>query len=222
MVYTLYDDLMNKKYFITEASRNGFPKGNYYNNWVMNNILRLYLLYDENQDLLKGGVYSLSFDNLCFYIGRTNRSLILRGIDHLFDTIPNPKSDIKSCNNDKVMFIRTLLILDRMMYIKRLSSNPDEEEKIIKSKQSEKGFALVNKQFCDNSHSYEELMFIYFSMLGYRYGNKNKGESYTVDDIHSYFVNKYSTLKRIPLNIYDDLEISFLDGYKIFKDNEEE
>lgn len=152
MVYTLYDYLITYQYKIIEAVKNGFPKDNVYNRWIYFDILPKLLYFEGNHDydcFLKGGVYSLDR----FYIGRTNKDVILRIIEHLMDVVPTPKQKEKDKNIDKVICTKYSLIISEPIVYDVLSDCPEDEELYIKES---KNMTLVNVQYNNNIKSYSD------------------------------------------------------------------
>lgn len=146
MKFTLYDYLIIYQYKIIEAIKSGFPKQTDYNQWVYDSILKPLIDGDGGKySIFEPGVYMLGD----YYIGKTSKPIILRVINHLFDTIPTIKTDITMQNMDKILCTKIDLLLDNPIDLRVLSDIPEDEEYYIKeySKQNDNNIDifLTNK-----------------------------------------------------------------------------
>ena len=231
MEYTLYDDLMNKKYFITESLKNGLPNGGRYNQWVFDEILSQYIDYcgTKFKALFSPGVYSLGVVRKTFYIGKTSRPIILRIIDHLFETIPTPRSKDAVFNDDKIMITKISLLLDKKIDISVLSNNPDDEEDIIIDKYNVVGYELTNKQYCKDRTTYQDFFYNYFKDKGQQCYCKDL-DIFKDETCKNYIVELRETVKdRIDLlkrrfgynNFSTNIDSMYTLGFKEAKNEEE-
>ena len=129
MTFTLYDYLIIYQYKIIEAIKTGFPRQSDYNQWIFNSVLKPLLDgYKGEYSIFEPGVYQLGD----YYIGKTSKPIILRIINHLFDTIPTVKTDITMQNMDKILCTKIDLLLNKSLEFQVLSDNPEDEESYIK------------------------------------------------------------------------------------------
>jgi len=200
MQFTLYDYLIIYQYKIIEAIKNGFPSDSDYNNWIHKEILSPLLEYTENEGwgeeaIFYPGVYQLGE----YYIGKTTKPIIIRIINHLFETIPTIKTDTTMQNTDKILCTKIDLLLNKKVTFDVLSRNPEDEEDIIKhhSKEDYTDFFMVNKIHNRNRNTYSDYFKYELQMNGYSqdYGSlklfknhlENRGLHKYVDELGSYY-----------------------------------
>lgn len=149
MYFTLYDYLIIYQYKIIEAIKNGFPKNTDYNKWIYFEILNPLIKFennmgiDDNTAMFKSGVYMLGD----YYIGQTSKPIILRILEHLFETIPTCGTNKKKLNIDKIICTKYDLLLDKPLSVNILSLNKKDEEDLIIDYSRYDDVFLVNKQF---------------------------------------------------------------------------
>lgn len=162
MQFTKYDYLVTYQYKIINAIKNGFPDSCYYNDWVKNEILPEIISYQSFCDYPESAIYNSGVYQLgSYYIGKTSKPIILRVLEHLFETIPTQKKTDHYCNIEKILCTKIDLLMDNELAISVLSDNPDDEEEIIRSVTDQKyhDIVLTNKQFNNIKRKHTEYLF---------------------------------------------------------------
>jgi len=184
MFFTLYDYLIMYQYKIIEAVKNGFPKKSDYNQWIYSEILNPLLdIQEDDYSIFEPGVYFLDD----YYIGQTSKPIILRILNHLFETIPTLKTDITMQNTDKITCTKINLLIDNPLKVWVLSDDIHQEETLIKEYSED--YLLFNKIHNRNRKSLEEYYKDKYHIEGYSTPKKIVIEE--VENAYGRGLNKY-------------------------------